>query len=136
MQTISIRLAETRKIFASRIGLNPLNSGFAKLAYRFAGVFRTENRRAGDDYFRASLDYLLNVFEINATVNLNPDRQAALVNRAPEAAYFVQGGRDEFLPAKARVHRHDEHIINKFEDLIQGVDRSCWINNCPCLSAG
>src|SRR5471030_1835484 len=67
---ISVRFAETRIN-----DLHPLNPRFEHLSHRGGGIFRPEHGGARNNNLCSGIDYLPDVIQIDAAVDLDPHRQ-------------------------------------------------------------
>jgi hypothetical protein len=63
------------------------------------------------------------------TTHFNAKFHAARLADSREQLNFSQGGVDEGLATKPRVHAHDKDMVNERKNLIDGVDRSAGIYN-------
>ena len=51
-------------------------------------------------------------------------------------AQFIEGGRDELLPAKPRVDAHQQHDIHLVHDVLEAVERGCRVEDEARLAPG
>src|SRR5690242_11887471 len=91
---------------AVTINLYPLNRGFAQLPNGRFRVGFSENRGSGDDNLNPGGDHRLNVFPIDAAVDLDADVQLPLDDHLAQPSNFIERLRNERLPAETRIHRH------------------------------
>src|ERR1700722_10269367 len=82
--------------------------------------------------FRARPDHVGHRIERHPAIYFDAVIQPALAAKVRKAPHFVQRTGDELLTAKARVHRHDEHIVYDIEHLGEHIHRSGWIDHNAC----
>ena len=66
---------------------------------------------------------------VDTAAHFNAKFHAARLADSREQLNFSQGGVDEGLATKPRVHAHDKDMVNERKNLIDGVDRSAGIYN-------
>ena len=72
---------------------------------------------------------------LDASVHLQANGFAARRDPLPHLLDFFQGTWDETLPAKARVHAHDQDQIKLLNDPIQDTQRLGWVEGQAHLTA-
>jgi hypothetical protein len=77
-----------------------------KLGYILSGITAAEYRVTGNQYLRSGTRNLRNGLKGNSSVNLDPEIRATGSARGREFPNLIERGRNELLPAKARIHRH------------------------------
>jgi hypothetical protein len=100
-----------------------VESGFQKLPGISTGVFLLEYGAAGDKDLGTGTHYAGDGLVIDAAVNFNAEAESARLPDIREQLNLLQGGVDKGLPPEAGIHAHDENMMNKRKNLIDGVDR-------------
>src|SRR5688572_31143856 len=100
------------------------------------GVIRSaEDRGARDERVGTGGRDAADVRDLDAAVDLQPDRPARAVDEPPHGRDLRQHGFDELLPAKAGVHRHQQHEIDFIEHVLEPVERRRRVEYEPALAA-
>src|SRR5262249_35506012 len=79
----------------------------------------TKNRRPGDQHVGSCSDYQWRSRRVDAAINLEVAARSDLIDHLADTANLGQRRVDERLMAKARVDRHDYHLIHVLEDFFE-----------------
>ena len=85
-------------------------------------VGAAEDRAAGHEGVGAGGGDALDVLHLDAAVDLETDVAPAGLDEAAGALDLGQRRVDEALPAKARVHAHDEHQVDLVDHVLEHVE--------------
>ncbi len=81
-----------------------------------------EDRRAGDEDVDAAARSLGDVVGLDAAIDLDVDVVAVAIDFHSERGGFLEHLGDEGLAAEARVHRHEEHLVDVGEHVTHVID--------------
>src|SRR4030088_2160551 len=90
-------------------------------------VRAAEYGAAGDEGVGTGRSDALDVLDLDAAVDLEPDIPARGVNELARALHLLQRRVNEALAAKAGIDAHDEHQIDLVENVFEHLERSCRI---------
>src|SRR5271168_1263683 len=88
------------------------------------GVAIAEDSITRNEEVRTCLDYLGNSIVSYAAIHFNSKPQPQLLAELRQPANLIQRKTDKFLPAKARIYAHDQHMMQHRQDIEQNID-SC-----------
>ena len=95
-----------------------VDSRFQQLFSAFARIALPEYGAACDQDLSPGLYYACNCILIYAAVHFDTEIQATRLTDLRQQCNFLKGRGDEALAAKARIHAHDEDMVNQGENLI------------------
>jgi hypothetical protein len=104
-------------------------SGVKQLADILANVAVGEDRVSGDEEIGARANHIRNGVEIDAAIDFDAERQAAGFANTRQRFDLTKRAGDKFLRAKTGIHRHHENVVDDVQDLVEGVDRCCGIDD-------
>src|SRR3984885_12985179 len=99
-------------------------------------VGAAEYGAAGDEGIGARGRRARDVADLDAAVDLEADVAAARPDECARPLDLAQCRVDEALPAKARIHAHDEHQIELVENVLEHLKRCGRIEGKTGLAAG
>src|SRR5215212_1979525 len=105
--------------YSSFITLYQLCRRVEQVAGGGGGVVVAEDGRAGDEDFGAGGGHRADVVGADAAVHFDAHVEVALADGAAQAPDLLDRARDELLPAEARVDRHDQHVVDEIQDLVE-----------------
>src|SRR5690606_20047798 len=79
--------------------------------YRCGVICRTEDRGTGDEYVSPGARDVADVVDLDAAVDLEPDRQPRAVDDLANGCRLAERRLDEGLAAEARIHGHQQNEI-------------------------
>jgi len=88
-----------------------------------------ENGISRDEQLCSRFDDVRDRFQVHATIYFNPEIEFALGTHASECCDFVQRIRNELLPTKARIHAHDQDVMDEIQDFCKRFDGSGRVKN-------
>jgi len=100
-----------------------------------ANVAVTENGATRNEQFGPSFDDVGNRFQVDSPVYLNPKIEFAFGAHTGQCGDFVQRIGDELLATKARIHAHNQDVMDKIENLRERFDGSSGIKYHAGLAA-
>ena len=107
--------------------------GLAQLAEVLAGrrFAVVDGRAADEDVARRPRRRRATLFGLDAAVQLDVRREAALVEHRAQAAHLVEHRRDELLAAPAGVDHHHHHLVGDVEHVFDGAERRAGLMQMP-----
>ena len=108
------------------VGLSGRSQKRACIALRRTSA---ENGVPGDQQLCSGLDDGGNGVVSHTAVHLDPEVEVEIAAEFDEATDLVQRKGDKLLPAKTRIHTHDEHVVNHGENIDQQIDASGRIDD-------
>src|SRR5262245_9769599 len=100
--------------------------GLAALAHlrdRLGVVLGPEDARARDDDVGACAHDVGDVVDLDPAVDLDVDREIALLDHPAELRDLRERAGDERLASKPGVHAHHEHLLDVFQHPLDRLDR-------------
>jgi hypothetical protein len=105
-------------LFASFVvSISALNGTADSLHRRCDTLFSAKNRRTGDQNVGPDIDYQRRSRRVDAAINLEVAPRPELIDHLAHSANLRQRAVDEMLLSKARVNRHNQHLIHVLDDL-------------------
>src|SRR5580704_16327163 len=127
--TVIRRDMEPRELRTS----DSLQCSFGGCLEQFSGVASwiacTEHGVARHQNFRSRAHYLCHRIQGNAAIDFNPIMQTAVRPQVRQSADLMYHRRNELLPAKTGIHRHDQHEVDDIQHFGQGFNRSRGIDD-------